>query len=188
MAALAQREFGQTKYWRTCNRPRSEGRVKGFAANSHHPVAILDRPPGGPTEGPTSEKSSMCKLGRASGGTEPHGRKKAEWDGCRHALRPCCRNLCTRQEALNQLQHRVERPRSQWWEEGGAAVVRFGAGQVEGHVSVTAEWRQCAYIFQRLYCSTIAISTEHQCVQSQGGNLSRIVHGQREKTKRRRKV
>ena len=111
MAALAQREFGQTKYWRTCNRPRSEGRVKGFAANSHHPVAILDRPPGGPTEGPTSEKSSMCKLGRASGGTEPHGSKKAEWDGCRHALRPCCRNLCTRQEALNQLQHRVERPR-----------------------------------------------------------------------------
>ena len=67
-------------------------------------------------------------------------------------------------------------------------MVRFGAGQVEGHVSVTAEWRQCAYIFQRLYCSTITISTEHQCVQSQGENLSRIVHGQREKTKRRRKV
>ena len=63
MAALVQREFGQTKYWRTCSRPRSEGRAKGFAANSHHPVAIPDRPPGGPTEGPTNPKSKRGNAG-----------------------------------------------------------------------------------------------------------------------------
>ena len=63
----------------------------------------------------------------------------------------------------------TERPRSRRWEEGGAAVVQCSTGLVQEHVHVSAERRQCPYTSQRLCCSTITFTTEHQGVQSRGG-------------------
>ena len=84
--------------------PRTRDGPKGSLLTAASRSLSSGDPPGGPLAATRQRKKQHVQTRPHIRGTEPHGSKKAEWDGCRHALRPCCRNLCTRQEALNQLQ------------------------------------------------------------------------------------
>ena len=71
MAALAQREFSQTKYWRTRNRPWTGWWAKDSATGSCQPAALPWVTPGGPQRRPMSRRSESATHLGAQRPTEP---------------------------------------------------------------------------------------------------------------------